>query len=53
MPPPVALSAILVVVQVNVPELGLIEEIGAVVFELITLCAVAVHPFAGLVTVTT
>ena len=42
----------LVVVQVNVPDEGVIAALGAVVLLLITACADAVHPFAGLVTVT-
>ena len=51
-PPPEAVSAILVVVQVNVPVVGLTAAAGGVVLEPITALAEAVQPLVALVTVT-
>jgi hypothetical protein len=53
-PPPVAVKAILVVVQVNTAGLGALEiaAVGAVIFCVITTALVAVQPFVADVTVT-
>jgi hypothetical protein len=50
-PPPEAVSAMLVVEQSNTPELGVIDATGKVVLEVILVLAVAVQPLLA-VTVT-
>ena len=50
-PPPLAVNPIDVVVQVNVPEVGVTVAVGGVVLDVITALAPAVHPLAP-VTVT-
>ena len=50
-PPPLAVNPIDVVVQVNVPEVGVTAAVGGVVFDVITALAPAVQPLAP-VTVT-
>ena len=46
-----AVKVMLVVTQVKVPLVGETVALGAVIFRVITICAVEVHPFVVAVTV--
>ena len=49
-PPPDAVSVMLVVEQSNTPELGVMDAIGKVVFEVMVVLAVDVQPLLAVTT---